>query len=191
MLLFTLFVVAPAAAGEFNKVLSVGDAAPNFEGLKGTDEKAYALKDFTADCVAVVFTCNGCPVAQDYEERTVAAAKKYGVKVQFVAINSNTGADESLKKMAERAKKKEYPFPYLADPDGTVARAYGARYTPEFVLLDKSRKVAYLGAFDDKNKAADAKITYVTDAIDAVLAGKTPNVRETLGRGCKIKLKVQ
>ena len=78
-------------------------------------------------------------------------------KVALVAINSNTGADESLAKMTDRATKKKYAFPYLADPDGKTAKAYGAMYTPEFFVLDKDRKVFYLGAMDDKNDAATAK----------------------------------
>lgn len=187
--IFGLLLAAPAAAGEFNKVLSPGDTAPAFANLAGADGKQYSLKDFTADAVVVAFTCNACPVAADYEDRIIAAAKKYSGKVAFVAINSNTGADETVKKMADRAKKKEFPFPYLSDADGATARAFGAQYTPEFFVLDKERKIVYLGALDDKNKAADAKLNYLGDALDAVLAGKAPAKAETLGRGCKIKLK--
>lgn len=181
-----------ASAGEFNKVLSPGDAAPGFADLAGTDGKKHSLADWKeTPVVVVVFTCNACPVANDYEARILAFAEKHAkgvdAKVAIVAIDSNTGTDESLTKMTERAAKKKYTFPYLSDPAGKVAKAYGANYTPEFFVLDKDRKVAYLGAMDDKNNAADANVNYLEKAVEAVLGGNTPVTKETLGRGCRIK----
>jgi hypothetical protein len=75
----------------------------------------------------------------------------------------------------------------LHDAKQTVAKSYGVNYTPEFVVLDSNRKVAYLGALDDKNKPEDATTNFLAAAIDAVLAGKKPATGETLGRGCKIR----
>jgi hypothetical protein len=106
-----------------------------------------------------------------------------------VAINSNSGPDDSLAKMTERATKKKYGYAYLHDATQAVAKAYGANYTPEFFVLDADRKVAYLGALDDKNKAEDAKVNFLDAAVDAVLAGKPAATGETLARGCKIKWK--
>src|SRR5262245_24726426 len=187
---FALSLTAPA--GEFNKVLSPGDAAPAFTDLTGTDGKKNSLADWKeTPVVVVVFTCNSCPVANDYETRIQAFAEKYAAgkdaKVTLVAINANAGADESLAKMTERATKKKYPYPYLADSSGKTAKAYGAVYTPEFFVLDKDRKVVYLGAMDDKNHAPDAKVNYLELAVKAALAGKKPEKAETLGRGCRIK----
>ena len=187
-----LLIASTTVAGEFNKVLSPGDAAPAFADLPGTDGKKHALADWKeTPVVVVVFTCNSCPVANDYEARIKAFAEKHAAgkdaKVALVAIDSNTGADESLTKMTDRATKKKYTFPYLADPDGKVAMAYGAIYTPEFFVLDKDRKVVYLGAMDDKNDAASATVNYVEKAVEAALGGKKPEKAETLGRGCRIK----
>ena len=187
-----LLIASTAVAGEFNKVLSPGDAAPAFGDLAGTDGKKHALADWKeTPVVVVVFTCNSCPVANDYEARIKAFAEKHAAgkdaKVALVAIDSNTGADESLMKMTDRATKKKYTFPYLADPDGKVAMAYGAIYTPEFFVLDKDRKVVYLGAMDDKNDAASATVNYVEKAVEATLGGKKVDKMETLGRGCRIK----
>jgi peroxiredoxin len=180
-------------AGEFNKVLSPGDAAPAFADLAGTDGKKHALADWKeTPVVVVVFTCNSCPVANDYEGRIKAFAEKHAAgknaKVALIAIDSNTGSGESLAKMTERATKKKYSYPYLADPDGKAAMAYGANYTPEFFVLDKDRKVVYLGAMDDKNDAATATVNYVEKAVEAVLGGKKVEKAETLGRGCRVKL---
>jgi peroxiredoxin len=179
-------------AGEFNKVLSPGDAAPAFADLAGTDGKKHSLAEWKEKAVVVVvFTCLSSPVANEYEGRSQAFAEKYAAgkeaKVTLVAINSNTGADESLAKMTDRAAKKKYSFPYLADPNSKTAKAYGAMYTPEFFVLDKDRKVVYLGAMDDKNYAPDAKVNYLETAVETALAGKKVEKAETLGRGCRIK----
>jgi peroxiredoxin len=186
------FLSQAAFAGEFNKVLSPGDAAPAFAELAGTDGKKHSLVDWKdTPVVVVVFTCNSCPVANEYERRIKAFAEKHATgkeaKVALVAIDSNTGADESLPKMTDRVTKKKYPFPYLADPDGKTAKAYGAMYTPEFFVLNKDRKVVYLGAMDDKNDAASATVNYVEQAVEAMLGGKKVDKAETLGRGCRIK----
>src|SRR5215216_4956911 len=89
-----LLTGARPGGGEYNEVLKVGDAAPAWSGLEGTDGKKHALADLKAkEVVVVVFTCNSCPIAQDYEERIVAFTKKHagpGGKVAVVAINVNT-----------------------------------------------------------------------------------------------------
>lgn len=185
-------IAAPAGAGKFNKVLSPGDAAPAWEKLAGTDGKAHALADLKdKDVVVVVFTCNSCPVAEAYEDRIIGFAKRHageGSKVGLVAVNVNTGKDDALPAMTRRAAKKGFPFPYLYDPTQEIARKYGAMYTPEFVVLDKDRKVVYLGAMDDKAPPGEAKLNHLEAAVTAALAGKPPATAETsAAAGCGIK----
>jgi peroxiredoxin len=182
---------APAGAGKFNKKLNIGDAAPTWDKLEATDGKKYALADFKdKDALVVVFTCNSCIVAQTYEDRLIAFAaecNKEGSKVGFVAINVNTGKDDALPAMKERAAKKKFGFTYLYDPSQKTATAFGANFTPECFVLNKDRKVVYMGAFDDK-PSGDAKALYVADAVKAALAGKPAPAAETsAAAGCKIK----
>lgn len=172
-----------AAANE----LKIGDKAPAFV-VTGTDGKEYSLEQLSkdADVVVICFTCSSCPVAQAYEERLIEFNKAYqGKKVAFVAVNSNTGT-EDLEGMKSRAKEKGYNFLYAFDGSGKAAAEYGARVTPEFFIL-KGGKLAYHGAFDDKQK--DPSESYVTQAVDALLAGKAPEVAETKAFGCGIKSK--
>jgi peroxiredoxin len=182
---------APAGAGKFNKKLNIGDAAPTWDKLEATDGKKYALADFKdKDALVVVFTCNSCIVAQTYEDRLIAFAaecNKEGSKVGFVAINVNTGKDDALPAMKERAAKKKFGFTYLYDPSQKTATAYGANFTPECFVLNKDRKVVYMGAFDDK-PSGDAKALYVADAVKAALASKpAPTTETSAAAGCKIK----
>jgi peroxiredoxin len=183
-----LLLASTAYAGEFNKVLSPVDAAPAWANLDGTDGKKHALADLKdKDVVVVVFTCNSCPVAAGYEDRIVAFANRHADKVAVVAINVNTGKDDQLPEMTKRAAKKKFPFPYLYDPTQEIARKYGANYTPEFFVLDRDRKVVYLGSMDDKSPPAAAGTVFLDDAVAAALAGKKPATAETLARGCRIK----
>ncbi|HYH68705.1 MAG TPA: thioredoxin family protein [Urbifossiella sp.] len=178
----------PAHAGKFNKVLDVGSTAPAWEKLAGTDGKTHSLADLKDKAaVVVVFTCNSCPVAVAYEGRIAALAKKHADTLAVVAINVNTGKDDALPAMTERAAKKGFPFAYLYDPTQEVARKYGAKYTPEFFLLDKNRKVVYMGALDDK-ATGEVKVRYLEDAITALKAGEALVTAETsAAAGCAIR----
>lgn len=184
-----LALASPAPAGKFNKTLSVGDAAPAWEKLEGTDGKTHSLADLKGkDVVVVVFTCNSCPVAAGYENRIIAFAKAHADKVGVVAINVNTAKDDALPAMTERAAKKKFPYPYLFDPTQEVARKYGAKFTPEFFVLDKDRKVVYMGAMDDKSPPGEPKVKHLEAAVKAALEGKPAGTAETsAAAGCSIK----
>src|SRR5947209_3774616 len=87
-------VAAAAPAGQYNDVLKIGDPAPVWTNLTGTDGKTHSLADLKDKrAVVVVFTCNSCPVAAGYEDRIIAFAKSHagpGSPVAVVAINVNT-----------------------------------------------------------------------------------------------------
>ena len=188
----SLLLATPLLAGEFNKVLSVGDAAPAWKELDGTDGHTHALADLKdKDVVVVVFTCNSCPVAADYEDRIVALAEAHAgkdSKVAVVAINVNTGKTDALPAMKARAEKRKFPFAYLYDPTQEIARKYGASYTPEFFVLNEDRKVVFMGSLDDKGPPREPTAKFVAAAVAATLAGKKPAKGETsASAGCRIK----
>lgn len=180
-----------AGAGEFNPQLNIGDAAPAWTDLPGVDGKTHAFDEFKdSELLVVAFTCNSCPIAVGYESRLIAFAKKHAGpegKVGFVAINVNTIAEDRLDKMKERAAEKRFPFPYLYDETQKIARQYGATTTPEFFLLNKERKVVYMGAMDDRIKEDEVKVRHLEAAVAAALKGEKIETRETLPRGCRIR----
>jgi peroxiredoxin len=190
-LLFCLSLLpAAAAAGEFNKKLNLGDPAPAWKDLPGTDGKKHSLLDLAGkDLVVLVFTCNSCACSEEYEDRIIAFADKYKETVAVVAINVNTIPEDRLDAMKKKAAKKKFPFPYLYDESQQIARDYGATYTPEFFVLDKARTVAYMGAMDDKTKADAVTQRYLERAVDAVLKGDKPGKGETIAHGCLIRYK--
>lgn len=179
-------------AGEFNPVLDIGDKAPAWKKLPGVDGKEHSLEDLKKkDVIVVFFTCNSCPYAVDYEDRVVAFAKKHGEKdskVGLVAINVNLIEEDLPPAMKKKARKKGFKFPYLFDESQQIAKDFGAGFTPEFFVLNRDRKVVYMGAFDDSPNADKVKVRHVENAVAATLAGKSPEVKETVPIGCRIRI---
>jgi thiol-disulfide isomerase/thioredoxin len=190
-----------AQAGKYNEVLSIGDKAPQWKDLTDVvSGKKHSLADLKdAHVVVVVFTCNSCPVATDYEDRILKLAEKYGVgsggknaiaakgSLEVVAINVNRVKDDLPPAMKARALKKKYSFPYLYDESQQIARDFGANFTPQFFVLDRARRVVYMGAMDDNSDADKVKEQYVGPAVEAALAGKSVETAETAPVGCRIR----
>lgn len=181
--------LACAAGADDSTPLAIGAKAPSFVDLPGTDGKTHSLADWKdRDIVVVVFTCNSCPFSVDYEDRLNEFAREFGPKgVALVAINVNTQADDRLDKMTERAKAKGFLFPYLHDASQRSGKEFGAKVTPHVFVLDKDRRLAYVGAVDDARKPAKVKKHYLRDAVTSLLEGKTPDVTQTKAAGCSVR----
>lgn len=178
-------------AGQFNPTRNVGDQITGWTNLPGTDDQKHSLADLKAfDVVVVVFTCNSCPYAVDYEDRINGLAKKFSeskTSAIVVAINSNKIEADLMPAMKKRATEKSFAFAYLFDEAQEVAKQFGAVRTPEFFVLDKERRIAYMGAFDDNTKADLAKQKFLEDAVAATLANKPLTTKETAPVGCLIR----
>jgi len=190
-----LFVVlvgfTPALAGKYNSVLNIGDSAPAWKDLPGVDGKQHSLDDLQdKEVVVVVFTCNSCPVATDYEDRILAFAKKFAGadgKVGLVAICVNKVPEDQPEKLKERAESRGFNFPYLYDETQAIGKAFGAAFTPEFFVLDKDRKIAFMGGMDDSSLEEMVKARFLEPAVEALLAGKSVEVAETPAIGCRVR----
>ena len=182
-------------------VLALGAAAPDFS-LPGVDGKRHSLGDFAAaKILVVVFTCNHCPTAQYYEERLKRLVVDYQDKgVAVVAISPNdpksirldelgwTDLSDTFPEMKLRAQEKKFNFPYLYDGDTEAAsRAYGPAVTPHAFVFDAARKLRYVGRVDDSERPQTVQLSYLRDALDALLAGKEPTVTKTKAGGCSVK----
>lgn len=87
-----------------------------------------------------------------------------------------------------RVHERKWPVPYLHDPSQSLGRAYGVTNTPQVFLLDRDRKIVYMGTIDDRwQKADEVETHYLRDAIDAVLTGKPVPIKETRAVGCEVE----
>lgn len=134
----------------------------------------------------LVFVANGCPTARAYEQRLndlARSARAGGVNV--VAINSNNPAlspGDSVEEMARRT----YRFPYVKDPDGAVAKRFGAVCTPHAFLVDSEWRVLYEGRIDDSRLGDRITSRDLENAIGDLVAGREVAVPHTEPFGCSI-----
>lgn len=200
--LFSLLaLVAYAHAATEVPTLAIGSPLPEFK-LPGIDGRDYTPADFAdAKLLAIVFTCNHCPTAQNYEERLKELTAKYKSRgVAFVAINPNhaeavrldemgyTDLGDTFEEMKIRAAHAHYNFPYLDDgPTQSVVRKFGAIATPHVFIFDHERRLRFQGRIDDSERPALAKHHDTRDALEALLAGKDPAVTTTRVFGCSVK----
>lgn len=186
-------VATPAFAGKYNKVVSVGDKAPDISGIPAVEngvDKSLTLSDIKEDVVVVVFLANHCPVVVAYEDRLIDFTKDYkekGVKVVGIAVSLMEGDKLPGIKAYMSDKKSNYIYGY--DESQAIGKAYGASNTPQFFVLDKERKIRYTGVMDDNQREDKVTKTYLRDAVDAVLKGETVAVDETRPQGCGVSYK--
>jgi len=188
-------LVFMTSASKMTDGYQVGDTAQNFK-LKNINGQMIALDDFNSEKgVIVIFTCNSCPYSVKYEDRIIDLNNKFSSQgFPVVAINPNDPErkpQDSFENMKVRAEDKGFTFPYLIDETQEIARAFGAKVTPQVFLLkneNNSFKVAYIGAIDDNYRGADlAQKKYVEDAIQELTGGKDVSNSFTKGIGCSIK----
>lgn len=177
------------SAAKFNKVLDIGKPAPPWSELLGVDGKRHSLGDLKeTKLVVVVFACNHCPVVKTYERRLIRFVDDYRDKgVEFVAISVSRQPSDQLPQMKARASDSGFNFPYLIDPSQKIARNYGATHTPHVFVLDQQRRIAYMGKIDDHLDESKVTERFLRDAVNALLAGKSPEVAETRQVGCDIE----
>lgn len=192
---FILLLLAAGGMTASAQGYESGDYATDFR-LKNIDGNMVSLSDMPdAKGFIVIFTCNTCPVSVANEERIIELDKKFKSKgYPVVAINPNNPdvqPGDSFDKMVERADERGFTFPYLLDEGQKVYPVYGAVATPHTYLLKREGdklKVVYTGAIDNNSRDASAADKhYLADAVNALLAGTTPEVTTTRAIGCSIK----
>jgi peroxiredoxin len=193
-----------AGPGKYNKVVAPGDRAPSFSGVQsvmGDKDTVVNLDDIKEDAVVLVFLANHCPYVTKVEDRVIDFANDYkdkNVKVVAVCVtppseyapegyNKEYCEQDTMAKIRQRVSDKKYNFAYGRDDSQKIGRDYGAVATPTFFVLDKDRKIRYIGALDD-NIDDESKVSkrYLRDAVDAVLSSKPVEMEETRATGCGI-----
>jgi peroxiredoxin len=200
-LILAISIAAAACCEPAHPILALGSPAPNF-ALPGVDGKVHKLSDYAASPVlAVVFTCNHCPIAQIYEQRIERLYENYSKRgVAVVAIQGNdpkaltideldsSDISDTLPEMKIRFAYKHLHYPYLYDGDTqAVTSAYGPQATPHIFIFDKGRRLRYEGRIDDSYEIEHVKTHEAADAIEALLAGQPVAVTHTGAVGCSTK----
>ncbi len=194
-LLFSAVVtsaVAPASAA-----VGPGQPAPEFT-LPDTTGKVISLASLRGRTVVLEWTNPGCPfVVRHYETRNVPQLqRRYGGQgVVWLAVNSTNPEHPDYlqpKQLAARYQSWDGAAnAVLLDEDGKVGRAYGAKTTPQMVVIDPKGMVVYAGGIDDRPATGrggfDGVRNHVAAALDEMNAGKAVSVAKSTPYGCSVK----
>jgi peroxiredoxin len=187
----TLFALdAPPPVGSSAPDFSLSDAAGKTHSLSQYKGKYVVLEWFNPECPFVRKHYGGGNMQKLQQEYT-------GKGVVWLTIDSNApGTEGNL--TAEQAEKiakgwNTQQTALLLDTDGKVGRAYGAKNTPNMVIINPDGKIVYEGAIDNKATPNPADIpsstNYVKAALDESMSGRPVSNSTTKPYGCSVKYK--
>ena len=166
--------------------MNVGETAKPFQ-LPATDGSSHGPDGVTV----VAFTCNHCPYAIAWHDRLLDVARDYDGRALVLLVNPNDAERyprDSFDAMRQRVEADGgWPAPYLRDETQEVARAFGAKTTPDVFVLDPDGVLRYRGAPDRDYEDPSAGAEWLRGALDAVLEGSSPEPAETEPVGCSVK----
>lgn len=185
---------APLGAQESrpNGPLALGEKLDDFV-LKDSDGRERHLTDQSEKkAIVLAFFGAGCPINKIYAPRYRAIAARYADRnVAFLLVNSND--QDGIEEIRRFRRDHDLALPALKDKEHALADRLGAERTTEIFVLDGDFRLRYKGRLDDQyslsEHAAGAykalpERNYLTDALDAILAGKPPAIAKTEAPGC-------
>ena len=175
----------------------VGSAAPDFS-LTDAKGKAHSLSQYKGKYVVLEWFNPECPfVKKHYGSGNMQKLQEeYTSKgVTWLTIDSNAPGTEGNitpdQAQTIMASWKTKQTALLLDPESKVARSYGAKNTPNMVVINPEGKIVYEGAIDSKATPNPADIpnstNYVKVALDESLEGKPVTTSTTKPYGCSVK----
>lgn len=171
--------------------------APDFS-LPAADGGTHALADHRGRYVVLEWLNHGCPfVRKHYASGNMQALQERltGQGVVWLSVVSSApgkqGHDTPAGHLATAREKGSRATAILLDETGTAGRAYGARTTPQMVVIDPDGELVYQGAIDDRPTADPADVpgarNYVLAALDAARTGRPADPAVTQPYGCAVK----
>jgi peroxiredoxin len=176
----------------------VDQPAPAFTA-KTADGKNLDLASLKGKTVVLEWTNNECPfVVKHYDKsNNIPSLQKEftGKGVVWLQVISSAEGKQGHVDGAGAIKvnkdRNATPTNTLLDPQGTLAKLYGAQTSPHFFIINDKGTLVYKGGVDSipSSKAEDIpKATnYVREALNAIAAGKKVPNASTKPYGCSIK----
>ena len=175
----------------------VGTPAPAFTATDSRGQ-TQTLSQYHGKYVVLEWHNQGCPYTRKHyvSGNMQNLQKEWTAKgvAWFTVISSAPGQQGYVTPSEENAyleKMHAAPTAVLMDSEGKIGRLYDAKTTPQMIVIDPAGKVIYDGAIDDKPtpdvediRGAD---NYVTDALNAAMAGKAVATAFTRPYGCSVK----
>ena len=198
-LLLTAVIASVTGALFAADVPPVGSAAPDFS-LSDSKGQTHSLSQYKGKYVVLEWFNPECPFVKKHygsDNMQKLQAEYTGKGVVWLTIDSNAPGSEGnitpeqAQKIMASWKTKQTAL--LLDPESKVAKLYGAKNTPNMVVINPEGKIVYEGAIDSKASPNPADIpsstNYVKAALDESLTGKPVTTSQTKPYGCSVKYK--
>jgi peroxiredoxin len=167
------------------RMSALNEPAPQFE-LPDLDGRLRRLRDFHGRLVVLNFWSAECPWSERADRHLMELLQPLGQEAALLGIASNANEPEDL--LCTAASQRGLPF-VLRDLTGSVARMYGAVTTPHAFVIDRAGVLRYRGGVDNVTfRQRTASRWYVSEAIEALVAGRLPEVQDAPPYGCAIVL---
>ncbi len=144
------------------------------------------------DAVVLFVQGNGCPIVRNAMPEFQNIADQYAEqKITFLLINANY--QDNTNNIRQEANEFGYQFPILVDDSQDIGKALGFERTGEVLVINpKDWTLAYRGALNNRLGYETQKVAasehYLTDALDALIAGRPVARQKTVAKGCIINL---
>lgn len=188
--------VASAASVPLDNA-EIGKKAPVFE-LPDLDGKTIRLSDFQGKVIVLEWFNPECPFVRAAHTKgslvnTAQRLQQQGIV--YLAVNSGApgkqGHGADVNRSGARAFNMQHPI--LLDASGAVGKAYGATNTPHLFVIDAQGTLVYRGAVDNspdgegESPEGGKLVSFVEQAVTAVLAGQPVPTPSTKAYGCSVK----
>jgi peroxiredoxin len=153
----------------------------------GASHELYGLSAKKA--IVIMTQSNGCPIVRLAVPALREIREKYRSQdIEFLLLNPTVqDTQESVRK---EVAEFGFDLPVMLDGTQKVGESLGVNRTAEVYVIDpKSWQLVYHGPIDDRlsyESQRPAHHQYLSDAIDAVLSGKSPAVTSVNSPGCLI-----
>jgi peroxiredoxin len=194
-----LAIVGALITGAAHAGIEIGKPAPDFT-FKDIAGVEHTLSGFKGKTVVLEWTNPGCPFVHKFYDKGdmphIQAQAKTNPDVVWIAINSSAAGKEGHFASNEEAVKwatdnKFAGNAYVLDASGEFGKLYGAKVTPHMFVINAEGNVAYAGAIDSVKSPDPADIAtadnYVLKTLEALAAGKAPEMTSTEPYGCGVK----
>jgi len=161
-------------------------------GLRLTDtaRTTHSIEAYRGRIVVLEFWSCRSPYVEKSEKARQRLIARYGPQdMAYLAIDSNR--DEYRGEIEQYLGDHRSSYPVVADDHGMVARRFNAKRTPQVVVLDRGGVVRYIGGLcsdDEWAKSEVERADWLEPALDALLAGRSPDPSTRPPKGNKIRM---
>lgn len=164
-------------------MIDIGKKPSNFK-LPDLEGVTHQLEDSLGKITVINFWSAECEWSQRADETIQPHLQKWGEDVVILSVASN--ANETVEQLAAAVHDRGV-LTLLLDAEREAAEMFAAQTTPHIFVLDQDGALQYQGGFDDVTwRQPESKRNYLVEAVEALLAGAKPEIKETTPYGCTL-----